>query len=185
MPSQHDSYLLEKLKKGDKEAFNAFFMKYYKLLVANALFFTKDEQEAKDVVQDFLFEFWHKKLYLRLEGDIRGYLYRSIQHRCFNLQRRKVLEQQGSAISAYDEAGPEEDNEEKEDRLVRLQKALDDLPPQRREVLQRIYFEEKKYRDAADEIGISLNTLKTHLKIGLKNLREKLKKDSPDQSNLV
>ncbi len=184
MPFQHDSHLLEKLKEGDKDAYNAFFRKYYKLLVANALFFTRDEQEAKDIVQDFLFEFWHKKLYLRLEGDFKGYLYRSVQNKCFNLQRRKASDQHEARLSTYDEAEPDDVNEE-EERFVRLQEALDDLPPQRREVLQRIYFEEKKYQDAADEIGISLNTLKTHLKIGLKNLREKLKKDSPDQSKLV
>lgn len=183
MSHQHDSYLLEKLKEGDKDAFNSFFRKYYRLLVANALFFTRDEQEAKDIVQDFFFEFWHKKLYLRMEGDVKGYLYRSIQHKCYNLQRRKTPEQQRAILSGYEEAAPEEDNEEKEERLVRLEAALEDLPPQRREVLKRIYFEEKKYQDAADEIGISLNTLKTHLKIGLRNLREKLKKDSPDRSN--
>lgn len=180
MPFQHDSHLLEKLKEGDKTAFNTFFRKNYKLLVANALFFTRDEQEAKDIVQDFFIEFWHKKLYLRLEGDIKGYLYTSVQHRCFNLQRKKIPDQQGTRLLAYDEAEPNDSREEEEETLARLQEAVNDLPPQRREVLKRIYFEEKKYQDAADEIGISLNTLKTHLKIGLKNLREKLKKDSPD-----
>jgi RNA polymerase sigma-70 factor (family 1) len=174
MPFKNDSYLLEKLKEGDEDAFNAFFKKYYKLLFANALFYTRDEQEAKDVVQDFLFEFWEKKLFLRLEGDMKGYLYRSVQHKCFNLQRKKALHQQNFLLSGFNDADTEE-LDEREARFVQLQEALDDLPPQRREVIKRIYLENKKYQDAADEIGITLNTLKTHLKIGLKNLREKLK----------
>jgi RNA polymerase sigma-70 factor (family 1) len=174
MPLKHDSYLLEKLKQGDEDAFNAFFKKYYKLLFANALFYTRDEQEAKDVVQDFLFEFWEKKLFLRLEGDMKGYLYRSVQHKCYNLQRKKSLHHQDFLLSGYQEADREE-IDEREERFVQLEEALDDLPPQRREVIKRIYLENKKYQDAADEIGITLNTLKTHLKIGLKNLREKLK----------
>jgi RNA polymerase sigma-70 factor (family 1) len=173
-PFKQDSYLLEKLKEGDRDAFNAFFTKYYKLLFANALFYTRDEQEAKDVVQDFLFEFWEKKLYMRLEGDMKGYLYKSVQHKCYNLQRKKALYHQDFMLSGYQEAETDEFHEN-EERFVQLQEALEDLPPQRREVLKRIYFENKKYQDAADEIGISLNTLKTHLKIGLKNLREKLK----------
>jgi DNA-directed RNA polymerase specialized sigma24 family protein len=37
-----------------------------------------------------------------------------------------------------------------------------------------VFIEEKKYQEAADAMGVSLNTLKTHLKIGIKNLREKL-----------
>lgn len=182
MPNLKDSYLLEKLKAGDKDAFDIFFVKYYKLLVANALFFIRDEQGAKDVVQEFLFEFWHKKLYMRLEGDIKGYLYRCVQHKCFNVQRRRTLEQKVATLSGLNKIEAEEENEEKEERLARLQEALNDLPPQRREVLQRVYFEERKYQDAANEIGISLNTLKTHLKFGMKNLREKLKRQSPDPS---
>jgi RNA polymerase sigma-70 factor (family 1) len=169
-----DCDLLERLKEGDKEAFDAFFKKYYKLLFANALFYVRDEQEAKDIVQEFFFEFWEKKLFLRLNGDMKGYLYRSVQHRCYNSQRNKSTLQQNSLISEYYESN-HGDTDEKEELFVQMLAALNDLPPQRREVLTRIYLENKKYQDAADEIGITLNTLKTHLKIGLKNLREKLK----------
>lgn len=177
MYRQPDSFLLDKLKGGDEKSFDMLFLKYYKLLVANAYFFVRDEQEAKDIVQDFLFEFWHKKLYLRLDGDIKGYLYRSVQNKCINFHRKHVLEQQKYALIAQENLNFDDDEDHWEKDYIRLQDAIDDLPPQRKEVLHRIYFEEKKYQEAADEMGISMNTLKTHLKIGLKNLREKLKKD--------
>lgn len=176
MYQENDSFLLEKLKQGDKSAFDGFFVKYYKLLLANAFFYLKDEQEAKDVVQDFFFDFWDKKLYERLDGDMKGYLYRSIQNKCFNLKKRRALEQNGVVFTGSEEFDFEEQNQENEDEFKQLEEAINTLPQQRKEVLQRIYFEEKKYQEAADEMGISLNTLKTHLKIGLKNLREKLTK---------
>ncbi len=177
MHLQKDSFLLERLKVGDREAFDAFFLKYYKLLVANAYFYLKDEQEARDLVQDFMFEFWHQQLYLRLEGDMKGYLYRSIQHRCFNVRRKKAYEQQEYVHLSLEDEVYDQNGEEHEDDLIRLQHALEDLPPQRKEVVQRVYLEDKKYQEAADEMGISLNTLKTHLKFAIRNLREKLKKD--------
>jgi RNA polymerase sigma-70 factor (family 1) len=172
-----DTLLLEKLKGGDPRAFDALYLKYYKLLVANAYFLLKDDQEAKDLAQDFLFEFWHKRLYLRLEGDIKGYLYRSIYNKCLNLKRKQTLQHQKQVFLMQEEPSFEENEGRREQDYELLQIAIDDLPPQRREILQRIYFEEKKYQEAADEMGISLNTLKTHLKIALKNLRNQLKKD--------
>lgn len=177
MPSLHDSYLLKKLKEGEKSAFDAFFRKYYKLLIANAFFYLKDEQEAKDVVQDFLFDFWDKRLYERLEGDMKGYLYRSVQNRCYNLRKRRILEEREAGFLALETQVSECGAEEHEEELTQLEEAFEKLPQQRKEALMRVYLEEKKYQEAADEIGISLNTLKTHLKIGLKNLREKLKKN--------
>lgn len=177
MHREKDSFLLEKLKGGDREAFDAFFVKYYKLLVANAYFYLKDEQEAKDLVQDFMFDFWHKQLFLRLDGDMKGYLYRSIQHRCFNVQRKKAFEEQEHVFLGREVIDFDESTHGHEQDLIRLQDAMEGLPVQRKEVIQRVYFEEKKYQDAADEMGISLNTFKTHLKFALKNLREKLKKN--------
>ena len=172
-----DALLLEKLKGGDSKAFDALFLKYYKLLVANAYFFLKDEQEAKDLVQDFLFDFWHKNLYVRLEGDIKGYLFRSVHNKCINLRRKQTLQQQKQVFFVQEELPFDEIESEQEQDYERLQLAIDEMPPQRKEIVHRIYFEEKKYQEAADEMGISMNTLKTHLKIALKNLRKQLKKD--------
>lgn len=159
------------------KAFDTLFVKYYKLMVANCYFFLRDEQEAKDLVQVFFSEIWEKRLYLNMEGDIKGYLYRSIQNRCLNLQRKQTTEQkkQELFIQAEREIVPE--NKWTENQYKQLQDALEDMPMQRREALRMIYFEDKKYHDAANEMGISINSLKTHLKIGLRNLREKLTRD--------
>lgn len=181
MHRKPDYFLLDELKAGNPKAFDAIFVKYYKLLVANAYFYLRDEQEAKDVVQDFLFEFWKKELYMRLEGDIKGYLYRSVQNRCINFHRKQMLVHQKFALIdrkiLYD---CEEDMEEKERTLNRLQSAMNNLTPQRKEALHRVFFEDKKYQEAADEMGVSINTLKTHLKTGIRNLREKLKTIKPE-----
>lgn len=171
-----DSFLLEKMKEGESFAFDAFFIKYYKLLVANAYFYLKDEQEAKDTVQDFLFEFWHKKLFLKLDGKLKGYLYKSIQNRCFSIQKKHKVEKQKLVDLEHTYLPPDDYNMDNERQLVLLLEAVNHLPRQRKEALSRVYLKEKKYQEAADELGISLNTLKTHLKIGLKHLRERLEK---------
>ncbi|MBX2923669.1 MAG: sigma-70 family RNA polymerase sigma factor [Chitinophagaceae bacterium] len=171
-----DSFLLEKLKEGDMFAFNAFFIKYYKLLLVTAYFYLKDEQEAKDIVQDFLFEFWHKKFFLKLEGEIKGYLYTSVKNKCLNAQKKNKVERERLVVFEHTYLPSDDYHRDKERQFALLLEAMNHLPRQRREVLYRVYLKEKKYQEAADELGISLNTVKTHLKIGLKHLREKLKK---------
>ncbi len=176
MHQHSDSFLLEKMKEGESLAFDAFFLKYYKLLVANAYFYVRDEQEAKDIVQDFLAEFWHKKLFLRLDEKVKGYLYKSIQNRCFSVQKKQKVEKQQLVDLEHSYSPHEDYSVDHERQLVLLLEAVNHLPRQRKEALSSVYLKEKKYQEAADELGISLNTLKTHLKIGLKHLREKLEK---------
>jgi RNA polymerase sigma-70 factor (family 1) len=168
--------LLALLKDGDIKAFDSLFLKYYKLLCANAYSLLRDEQEAKDIVQLFFVEMWEKKLFIGLEGDIKGYLYRSVQNRCLNEQRKQLSEQKKQEMFMQSRDTYETEEQWMEREPVNLQDALLTMPVQRREALQLVYLQNKKYRDAADVMGISINYLKRHLKIGLRVLREKLNK---------
>jgi RNA polymerase sigma-70 factor (family 1) len=171
-----DLYLLALLKDGDIKAFDRLFLKYYKLLCANAYSLLRDEQEAKDIVQLFFVEMWEKKLFMGLEGDIKGYLYRSVHNRCLNQQRKQLTEQKKQEMFVQSREVYETDDQWTENEPANLQEALLAMPVQRREALQLVYLQNKKYRDAADVMGISINSLKTHLKIGLRVLRERLNK---------
>ena len=59
----------------------------------------------------------------------------------------------------------------------RINRAISKLPVQTRAVVTRILLEEMKYKDAAAELNISVNTLKTLLRNGLRTLRSELEKD--------
>ncbi|MCE6992456.1 sigma-70 family RNA polymerase sigma factor [Dyadobacter sp. CY323] len=176
MKHHSDLYLLALLKDGDIKAFDRLFLKYYKLLCANAYSLLRDEQEAKDIVQLFFVEMWERKLFMGLEGDIKGYLYRSVQNRCLNQQRKQLMDQKRQEMFIQTLESFEMEDQWMEHEPVNLQDALLAMPGQRREALQLVYLQNKKYRDAADVMGISINSLKTHLKIGLRVLREKLNK---------
>jgi len=175
MNLQSDQQLLQQLKAGQTKAYDAIFLKYYKLLCVNAYFYLHNEQEAKDLVQAFFLEVWEKKVYLRLNGDIKGYLYRAVQNRCLNYIRQQESQQKKQdSYSLVTADITYEKNEEIEHTYTRLDNAMEELPNQRKEALKLVYLQDKKYQEAADIMGISINSLKTHLKIGLKNLREAL-----------
>ena len=56
--------------------------------------------------------------------------------------------------------------------LENLHRALQSLPPQCRKVLHKIYFENKHYAEVAKEMGISVNTVKTHVYLAIKTLKK-------------
>lgn len=175
MQYRDDIAILNALKQGDYSAYDQLFKKYYKLLLANAYLVLQDEQSADDVVQVFFIDIWEKKLYLKMEGEIKGYLFRSVYNRSLNHAKQRSGEQQRKLNYQRDQQEQEDGHADRTDIQQQLQHALKDFPGQRRQAFTLVYLEDKKYQEAADEMSVSVNSLKTHLKIALKIVRERLK----------
>ncbi|HWV73303.1 MAG TPA: RNA polymerase sigma-70 factor [Pseudosphingobacterium sp.] len=180
METKTDAQLLAGINRRSIAAFDALFHKYYKLLCGYAFLFLKDEENAKDIVQNLFVEIWEKRRFEYLEGNVMSYLYKSVHNRCLNYIRNNEtkLRRQLDYEEYTRETHHATDHELREQVYKRLETNLDRLPKQRREAISLVYLEDKKYQDVANAMGISINSLKTHLKIGLKNLRDKIKKRS-------
>jgi len=172
MSSQQDILLLGRLKKGDLSAFDELYLKYYKSLCTSAFFFLKNGQEAKDLVQSLFLDIWDKQLYRHFHDDIKGYLFLAIKNRCLNyIKRQRVQDERQRGYAALQEDAGLVYGESQPDYYQQLHKVLDDMPGQKRTAIQMVYLHGKRYQDAADTMSISINSLKTHLKTGLKILR--------------
>jgi RNA polymerase sigma-70 factor (family 1) len=173
MSSPQDIALASRLKEGDLSAFDELYLKYYTLLCASAFFFLKNGQEAKDLVQSLFLDIWDKQLYVHFHDDIKGYLFLAIKHRCLNyLKKQKVETRRWKGYAALqDDAGAALYEEGGVDYHQQLHAALEEMPEQKKKAIQMVYLHGKRYQDAADTMRISINSLKTHLKTGLKFLR--------------
>ena len=176
-----DTQIVERLRKGDLSAYDILFAKYYKLLCVSAYFFLHDEQDSKDIIQTLFLDIWEKKLYLHFHDDVKGYLYRAVKNRCLNqISKQKTkhknhnafAELQPKEVLLHDEPAP--------DFYGQIRSTLEDLACQKRVAIQMVYAKGKNYQDAADEMGISINSFKTHLKTGLKILRHGVKNNKND-----
>jgi len=174
MSKQQDIDLITRLKNKDLAAFDELYLKYFKLLSANAFFFLKDENEAKDMVQSLFLDIWEKKQYEHFHNDIKGYLFLAVKNRCLNyLKSQKVKSARDESVKYLQkeqsaEPGEHTDSIHQEEQLRKL---LSEMKGQKKSALTMVYFKEKKYSEAAEEMGISVNSLKTHLKSALKTLR--------------
>ncbi len=172
MQQQQDIQIIEQLKNGELSAYDSLFVKYYKLLCVSAYFFLKDEHAAKDLVQTFFLDIWEKKLYMNFQGEIKGYLYRAIKNRCINeISKQKTRHKNYKAFAELQDTKSSPNDEILPDLYGQMQTTLEGMACQKKVAIQMVYMKSKQYQEAADEMGISINSFKTHLKSGLKILR--------------
>ena len=105
---------------------------------------------------------------------MKAYLSTAIRNRCLKRIEKETLVQKKLVDYQYTLTMPQEE----EDAVVAQfypDKVLAELSMQRMQAITLVHYQNKKYKDAAFEMGISINSLKTHLKLAVKILREGLK----------
>ena len=173
MLPQGDVILVERLKNEDIGAFDDLYLKYFKLLCTSAYFFLKNENDAKDVVQNLFVDIWEKKLFNNFHNDVKGYLFLAIKNRCLNrLKSQSVQERRTDRVVSVETATIQEQGQQVQpDEEAELWQVLNSMKGQKLTAVKMVYLEGKKYKEAANAMGISVNSLKTHLKSALKMLR--------------
>ena len=167
--------ILEDLQQtGSRKSFEAFFKGYYQDLYLWAHSIVKDPDAAEDIVQEFFVNFWEKKRFKTVTSNLQSYIFRSVRNSCLNYIKKEKklihdiehLEEKESAPKANLEAI--ENSEE-------IYSAINQLPDKCREVFMLCCIHGLTYNEAAEDLGITLNTVRTHMVRAFKFLREKLK----------
>jgi RNA polymerase sigma-70 factor (ECF subfamily) len=176
MKQYDDVMLLAQLRAGDPVAFEILFNRYFKLLWMEAYARLDDAEEAEDIVQEFFMELWERQLYLGIQQSPKYYLYQAIRNRCINrLQRRKTEQKR---LDSYSVTAPHEQlpgyHLETSELRLRLDHAIQGIPPESAKVFRLMYLEHKKRKDVATQLGISENTVKTQLARAMRYLRQRL-----------
>jgi RNA polymerase sigma-70 factor (family 1) len=169
-----DQILLNELKSGQNAAYEVVFKKYYQALSVKAYLMLEDEMEAEDLVQNLFVSMWQKSYYQSINTSLKAYLFRAVHNQCLmSLRKRKVAQQR---LVDYIETVTENEisKAESQDYEHTLNSVVNELPAQRQKAFKLVYLEDKKYKEAAEEMGLSVNSVKTHLKLAIKMLQKKL-----------
>ena len=170
-----DKEILELLDTVPKEGFRLLFDTYYMRLCLYAVKLTDSFELAEDTVQDFFTDLWEKQYYKGIRQNLRQYLYLSVRNSALSaLQKNRMVSMEEIANCEF---FPPEDlaEEEMEERRKRLVREMQKLSHQEQEAIKTVIMESKRYKEAAEELHISINTLKTYLSRGLKHLRREYK----------
>ena len=153
--------------KNRKEGVRMLFDRYYRPLVLYAGSLIDDDTMAEDLVQEFFVRLWEDDYLKHIEEKaLSSYTY---THKKDVLRRRVDY-------TAIDVAADTATvlNQEIVDRVTTV---IARMPEQTRKVVDCVLMRDMKYQDAANELQVSLNTVKTLLRNGMRILREELKGD--------
>lgn len=159
-----------------EKQFKALFEKYYTKLYYSSLAIVRDEDDARDIVNDVFAHIWEK--HDSFEDTVNSmYLYTSIRHRSLDhLKKKKVRDNYANNYMKNNDEGFLYDDEE-EERIRQIQKVIDRMPEKTKYVLDQCYMEGKKYMEVASDIGISRDGVRKHIVKALRLLREAFSKD--------
>lgn len=168
--------LFEKLKEGQKKAFDYFFERYYQGLCVYSIKIIGSESAAKDIVQDFFVRLWEKRKDIEIGTQVKSYFIRSVHNRCMDYishQNVKASHIDYQLHSASDDdlmVYPLLDYELKQI----IDSAIESLPVKIRETFILNRFEALSYQQIADQENISVKTVEYRIGKALTHLRKSL-----------
>lgn len=161
---------------GTRDAFRKVFDSCYEDLCRYAFTIVKDYDVAEDIVQSMFMKLWEMRDSVDITTSIRSYLFRSVYNQCINhLEHKEVRAKHDQSVIAEASRNQLQPGVFPEELEENIRKAVDALPPQCRSIFIMSRYEEMKYSEIADKLGISVNTIQNQVCKALKLLREALK----------
>ena len=169
--------LITAFKEGREEGFNYFFNSCYKPLYFFASRYVKDVHAAEDIITESFIKLWDKREIFETEAGIKAYLYKTVYNasiRWLQNQQRKTFH-----LSSYTKQNditeqPYLNNIIKAETISNLLKAITHLPSQCRTVFTKLFIEGKSVSETAQEMNLTISTIKNQKARGLKLLKPKL-----------
>jgi RNA polymerase sigma-70 factor (ECF subfamily) len=165
------------LAQRDETAFEQVFKTHFKRLHAYAFTILRDEADAEEMVQQVFFKIWERNENLSLTGSVSAYLYRAVHNESLNHIKHQKVRSNHQLHIAYRMKNEVEHPAKKiltGEMEKKIHSALNELPEQCRTIFQMSRFDELKYREIADKLGISVKTVENQMGKALKLLRAKL-----------
>ena len=179
--SKVEKQLLQGLLSGDKNTFDLLVRTYYSTLLFVANDILSDMQSAEEVVQDVFVKLWKIGSTLSIDTSLSSYLTTMVRNLCIDYLRAKERRIKTVSIDDPDvqlklhELGMEASFDEElfPDSLeIAMQKAIDQLSPQCRQIFILNRFEGYSPKEIAEKLQISVSTVKTQISRALNKLKE-------------
>ena len=171
-----EPHIVDRIRRGDTEAFAALFRSYYEPLCYFAQRFVEDFDAAEGIVQDIFVRLWETRETMNIHTSVRSYLYTAVKNSCLNQIKHSRFsaplegkEEQPDATALSPDAQLESD-----ELMSALEAAIKGLPPRCREIFRLAKFDNLSYQEIAEIQNVSVNTVKTQLQRALKSLAKAL-----------
>lgn len=176
-----DIELVERLQKGDVEAFDLIYEKYSGKLYAFGLKYLRSTAEAEELVQSVFLKLWENYRNLKKESSFKSYLFTIAYNDICKLFRKRNYWQKFIADTLYEKSQASSEIEESIDYqsvLKRVQQIVDKLPERQKTIFLKSRQENKSTKEIAEEVGLSPGTVDNYISEALKFIRSRLRNEN-------
>ena len=173
IPSEYEKELLSQVREGDVKAFEEVYKTYSPRLYSSILKIVKSVAVTEELLQDTFQRIWEHRKTIDISRSFKSYLFtiaRNLVYDYFNKTSRQKLMERYLQVKEQGAAGFRHQLEEKESEVL-LEKAVHQLPPQRKLVYTLCKIEGKSYEDVSKTLGISVSTISDHIVKATKTIK--------------
>lgn len=163
-------------KVSQKEMFQYIYDHFFRMLVGYAYKFINVENDAEDIVQEVFLQLWTKRDTLYERKTLLRLLYTCVRNRCIDYLKHQTVEQ--ACLSEMAKATEKDIDGEvfAAEIYSRLFLYIDNLPPRQRMLIQ-LAIDGKRNYEIAEEMQISIETVKRQKRNAIDKLRALFKQD--------
>ena len=177
--NKQDKELVELLTGNSREAFGELYARYRERLLYFCKQYLRNEEDAEDVVHDIFLQLWEKRHFLGTVSSFSGYVQTMIKNdtlkklRHFDVHSRFARNILTNEIDSTNET---EDAIIDNDYTKLLADVIERLPPKQKEVYRLSRIDGLSYKEVADMLHISVDTVQEHASVALKKIKKQLMK---------
>ena len=150
--------------------------RYTLLLFGVCMKYLKNEEDAKDSVQQIFLKVIHELGKYRVDY-FKSWLYMVAKNHCLmHLRKKGIVYEVNESVTAVEEDIDKDIHLDKEKTLTQVSEALTALNKEQRECVTLFYLDKKSYHQICDATGYSLLQVKSFIQNGKRNLRNQLER---------
>lgn len=169
-----EEVVIRQMKEGSQLAFTLLFNEYSKQVYSLAFKYLYNRELAEDVVQNLFLKIWDKRKEIDEQRPFNRYLFTILKNDLLNVlrDREKEIFRISDNLNLLNALADEvEDPHLDEDQLRLVHKAIEQLSPQKRKIVELKITGKYSNQEIADRLGLSINTIKFQYSQALKELR--------------
>ncbi|GGZ13880.1 DNA-directed RNA polymerase sigma-70 factor [Echinicola pacifica] len=179
MPStkfhQPENISIEQLVNGNEQAFSMIFAEYSPQVYYIGIKYLKSEDLANDVVQDTFLKLWNYRTHIDTSKPIKPLIVTFAKRVILNMirdEKRKILKHVEILARKDASSNLTEDEVLFNETNKVYQEAIKSLPEKRKAVFLMKTMQGLSNEEVAEELGLSVNTVKSHYTKGLKTVQD-------------
>ncbi|WP_158868276.1 RNA polymerase sigma factor [Maribellus comscasis] len=175
-----DETVVKRFSEGNMEAFDYLYFKYCHRLQQFVYGLLKTESDAEEIVQEIFVKLWINRASLKDYNAFESYLFSIAYNSTLGYLRKKAKEKKYiEYIKSIQVISEEATAENKLDLSIfneKLEEAINCMPPRQREVFRLKHKEHFSYKEIAQKLNISVNTVENHIAKSHRFLKQELNK---------